>query len=53
METSKKKLGAYHPDTLTSMNNLAFTWKGQFRDAEAVNLMKECVQLRTTYSLGG
>lgn len=28
METSKKKLGVDHPDTLTSMNNLSFTWKG-------------------------
>jgi hypothetical protein len=28
METRKKKLGADYPDTLTSMNNLSFTWKG-------------------------
>jgi hypothetical protein len=26
IETSKTKLGADHPDTLTSMNNLAHTW---------------------------
>jgi hypothetical protein len=39
METSKKKLGADHPDTLTSMANLAFAWKAQGRDAEAVQLM--------------
>ncbi|CAA9959477.1 hypothetical protein PTMSG1_02895 [Pyrenophora teres f. maculata] len=35
METRKKKLGADHPDTLTSMANLAFTWKAQGRSAEA------------------
>jgi len=29
METRKKNLGVDDPDTLTSMNNLAFTWKGQ------------------------
>jgi Tetratricopeptide repeat len=45
METSKRVLGAEHPSTLTSMNNLAFTWKGQDRDKEAIALMKECVQL--------
>jgi hypothetical protein len=45
METRKTKLGADHPSTLTSMNNLAFTWKGQGRDAEAVQLMEDCIQL--------
>jgi Tetratricopeptide repeat len=33
-------------DTLTSMANLAFTWKGQGRDMEAISLMSECAQLR-------
>ena len=47
MEIRKKKLGADHPDTLASMNNLAFTWKEQKRVAEAIELMKQCVQLRT------
>jgi hypothetical protein len=46
MEMSKKKLGADHPSTLTSMNNLAFTWKGMARDAEALKLMKASVRLR-------
>jgi Tetratricopeptide repeat len=46
METRKKKLGADHPSTLTSMANLAFMWKEQGRDAEAISLMRECVQLR-------
>jgi Tetratricopeptide repeat len=32
METRKKKLGADHPDTLTSINNFAFTLKGIGRE---------------------
>jgi hypothetical protein len=47
METRKRVLGEEHPDTLTSMNNLAFTFKGQGRDDDAVRLMNECVGLRT------
>jgi tetratricopeptide (TPR) repeat protein len=31
METRKKKLGAYHPDTLPSMANLASTYRNQGR----------------------
>ena len=46
IETSKRVLGAEHPDTLTSMNNLAHTWKGQGRDADALELMKQCVEAR-------
>jgi hypothetical protein len=46
METSKKKLGADHPSTLTSMNNLAFTLKGTGRETEAIRLIEECVQSR-------
>ena len=46
METFQRVLGVEHPDTLTSMNNLAFTWKGRDRDKEAITLMKECVQLK-------
>ena len=46
METRKRVLGAEHPDTLTTMNNLAFTWKGQGRDADAITLMMDCVRLR-------
>ena len=45
METSKK-LEADHSNTLTSMNNLAFTWKEQGRNAEAIDLMRKCVRLR-------
>jgi hypothetical protein len=32
METSKRVLGLEHPSTLTSMNNLAFTWKSRGLD---------------------
>jgi hypothetical protein len=39
-------LGEEHPDTLSSMANLAFTMKEQGRAMEAINLMVECVQLR-------
>jgi hypothetical protein len=46
METRKGKLGADHPDTLTSMANLAFTWNAQGRNAEAVPLIIQCLQQR-------
>jgi hypothetical protein len=39
-------LGEEHPDTLTSMNNLAFTIQEQGRKVEAIKLMADCVQLR-------
>jgi len=35
-----------HPDTLTSMNNLAFIWKSHGREHDALRLMKECFLLR-------
>jgi hypothetical protein len=46
METRKTVLGAVHPDTLTSMANLAHTWRDQGKSVEAIRLMDECVQLR-------
>ncbi|KAF1934518.1 hypothetical protein EJ02DRAFT_205295 [Clathrospora elynae] len=46
METRKTKLGANHPDTLTSMSILAFTWKAQGRNVDAICLMSACSQLR-------
>jgi hypothetical protein len=46
METRKKKFGAAHPDTLTSMADLAWTWKSLERSAEAISLLQECVRLR-------
>lgn len=41
METRKRVLGEEHPSTLTSMNNLAFTLKGQDRNDEAISLMEK------------
>ncbi|KAH8727342.1 hypothetical protein GQ44DRAFT_725249 [Phaeosphaeriaceae sp. PMI808] len=35
-----------HPDTLTSMNNLAFTLKGQGCNGETISLIEKCFQLR-------
>lgn len=46
IETRKRVLGQEHPDTLSSMNNLAFTWKGQGRDKEAQALMEDSFQLQ-------
>ena len=43
MNTRKTKLGEDHPSTLTSMANLAFTWKSSARNAEAINLLRECL----------
>ena len=45
METTKRALGAKHPDTLTNMHNLAFTWKELGRYKEALNLMEVCIKL--------
>jgi hypothetical protein len=46
MERRKRVLGAEHPSTLTSMNNLDFMWKGHGRDAEALKLIEKCVLLQ-------
>lgn len=46
METSKKVLGAEHPNTLTSMANLANTWKSQGKMQDALTLMTQCSYLR-------
>jgi hypothetical protein len=46
METRKRKLGQEHPSTLTSMNNLAFTWRGQGKVNKALELMEICVKSR-------
>jgi hypothetical protein len=46
METRNIKLGAGHPDTLTSMNNLAYTWNSMDKKTEAIDLMQTCVRLR-------
>jgi hypothetical protein len=43
METSRAKLGADHPSTLTSMNNLALTFSNQERWVEAEELQEQAV----------
>ncbi|KAH7111811.1 hypothetical protein B0J11DRAFT_447418, partial [Dendryphion nanum] len=44
-ETRKRVLGDEHPDTLISMNNLAFTLKGLGHYDRAISMMGDCVDL--------
>ena len=46
IETSKKVLGQEHPDTLTSMSNLASTYRNQGRWKEADELEVQVVDVR-------
>jgi len=46
MEARKSKLGVDHPDTLTSMNNLAFIFKHQDKIKEAISLLEDCCKRR-------
>jgi tetratricopeptide (TPR) repeat protein len=46
METRKRVLGDKHPDTLTSMNNLALTYADQGRWDEAEELQKKVMKTR-------
>lgn len=39
IETRKRVLGKKHPDKLSSMANLALTWKAKDRNTEAVKLI--------------
>jgi putative hemolysin len=48
METSKTVLGAEHPDTLTSMANLASTYHNQGRWNEAEKLEVQVMETRKT-----
>ncbi|KAL2865008.1 putative kinesin light chain [Aspergillus lucknowensis] len=45
LETRKQVLGPERPQTLTSMNNLAHTWKSLGKVQEALSLMDECAKL--------
>ncbi|PGG95437.1 hypothetical protein AJ79_10066, partial [Helicocarpus griseus UAMH5409] len=47
MKIMKRVLGTEHPDTLTSMDNLAYTLKSLGSVEDAVALMKMCVQLHS------
>ena len=44
LEISKTKLGDDHPDTLSSMHNLNFTWRSLGRSAEKIVLTQQCMQ---------
>lgn len=46
LEADKSVLGRKHPDTLSSMHNLAHTLKSQGRYEEALSLMRECIRFR-------
>jgi hypothetical protein len=46
METIKRVLGVEHPDTLISMNNLAFTQKSLGCDIKVIQLMEKYLELR-------
>jgi hypothetical protein len=41
MEARTRLLGPEHPDTLTSMTNLAYIWESQGRDEDAAGLRRE------------
>ena len=45
-EIDRRMLGVEHPDTLTSMNNLASTYWAQGRTAEAAALQEEALEKR-------
>ncbi|KAB8237936.1 uncharacterized protein BDW43DRAFT_296928 [Aspergillus alliaceus] len=49
LELRKQVLGPEHPDTLTSMNNLAYTWKLLGKVKDALALMKKCIELRRNF----
>ncbi|KAL4937107.1 hypothetical protein BDV06DRAFT_232801 [Aspergillus oleicola] len=45
MATRKEVLGPEHPDTLTSMHDLAHTWKQLEKIQDALTLMQKCLEL--------
>ncbi len=46
LRLKKAKLGDEHPDTLTSMNNLAVSYHSAGRLDEAIPLLEETLRLR-------
>ncbi|KAK4243107.1 kinesin light chain [Corynascus novoguineensis] len=46
LKSFRTKLGAGHPFTLTSMNNLAFSFRYQGRHTDALRLMRLCAKAR-------
>jgi hypothetical protein len=51
MKTSLKILGGGRPFSLTSMANLAYIWKSQDRDKDAMKLLKRAEKLKNKYSV--
>jgi len=47
LETTKRVLSEEHPSTLTGMAHHAFIWKAHGRNAKAVNLLEQCIRLRS------
>ena len=45
LSISRRVLGADHPDTATSLNNLAGLYRAQGRYAEAAPMLKEAVEI--------
>jgi hypothetical protein len=41
-----RHLGPDHPDTLTSMANLAYSWRSQDFSVKALRLLSECFELQ-------
>lgn len=50
LKTSKSKLEANHPDTLTSTANLAITLQSQGSISKAISLIENCCELQTEVS---
>ena len=50
VETRKRVLREEHPDTLTSIHDLAFTLKRQGHNDKAISLMEKCLQLQKQLS---
>jgi hypothetical protein len=47
LDIQKGVLGENHPDTIDSMDNLAFAWMRLDKKKDAVELMEKCVDLKT------
>ncbi|PVH68298.1 hypothetical protein DL98DRAFT_441482, partial [Cadophora sp. DSE1049] len=45
IETRKTKLGVDYLNILTSINNLAFTWRGNSKEIKTVRLMKNYIRV--------
>lgn len=46
IETRTRLLGPEHPGTPRSMVNLAYTWKAQGRDQDAIGLLRQAERLQ-------